>query len=111
MAIISLGKIDKNIISILAGCIICFLSRLLYLYDNTILFEHRIISNLALSTAKLFNIIPYIILRSISIKTKSSGNVNKNNKTKLIYINYTKIAFMGEGKYRYIIFFSILFFI
>ena len=111
MAIISLGKIDKNIISIVAGCIVCFLSRLLYLYDNTVLFEHKIISNLALSAAKLFNVIPHVILKSRSIKTNSLGNINKNNKMKLIYTDYTKIAFMGEGKYRYIILSSVLFFI
>ena len=41
MAIISLGKIDKNMIPLLIGCGVCILSRLLYLYDGTKLFNFK----------------------------------------------------------------------
>ena len=41
-----MGKIDKNIIPILVGSVICFLNRLINDYDGTELFKHSIIVNI-----------------------------------------------------------------
>ena len=61
MAFISIGKIDKRIISMIAGCIFCFLNRLLYLYDETLLFKNPILTNIFSTSSKIFTIIPLII--------------------------------------------------
>ena len=63
MAFISLGKIDKTLIPIGIGCAFAFLSRLLFNYNDTILFKHSIISNLLSAFSRLFNIIPFIIVK------------------------------------------------
>ena len=45
MALISIGKIDKNLIPIFVGCIVYFFSRLLFTVKETTLFNHKIIPN------------------------------------------------------------------
>ena len=62
MAFISIGKIDKNLIPMIAGCIFCFLNRILNQYDGSLLFKNQIMMNIYISTSKLFTIIPFILL-------------------------------------------------
>ena len=59
MAFISLGKIDKNLIPIIIGCIICFLDRLLEQYEGTLLFTNAILTNLFISFSRIFALIPF----------------------------------------------------
>ena len=54
MAIISLGIINKSLIPMLAGCAFCFLNRLLNQYDGTLLFKNIILTNINISSSKLF---------------------------------------------------------
>ena len=68
MALISLGQIDQKLIPLILGCIFCFLSRLLFKVENTLLFKQKIFPNLLAALAKLFTIIPYIIFKRRSKK-------------------------------------------
>ena len=64
MRFLSLGKVDKNIISIIVGCIFCFFSRLLFRFPgDSDLFDHTIITNLLVSISYFFTIIPFLILK------------------------------------------------
>ena len=72
MAFISLGKIDKNLISIFVGGVFCFLNRLLNQYKGTLLFKNVILSNICISIARFLAGIPYIL---ILIRSKESKNV------------------------------------
>ena len=54
MAFINIGKIDKNLIPMIAGCIFCFLNRILNQYDGSLLFKNQIMMNIYISTSKLF---------------------------------------------------------
>ena len=110
MRYISLGKIDKNSIPIFIGCIFSFLSRLLYSSDKTELFKHSIISNIVSALARMLTIIPLIVLKIRSKRIHNSVYLNKNkNDVKLIYKNAKEDIIQGRG--RYIILTSVIFFI
>ena len=113
MRIIGFGKIDKNIIPILLGCIFCFLTRLLFTVPDAQLFHHSIISNLVGAFSKLFAFIPLIILK---IRTGRKNNAinkivinnnislaepnnkkNEKNIIKLIYIILTSLLTFIHG--------------
>ena len=110
MRIINIGKVDKNIIPIIFGCIFYFLSRLLFTVKETKLFKHAIIPNMYACIAKMFAIIPFIILkiRTKRLQKYDTQKIMKNN-TRLIYRN-TKSEIM-KGKWIYIILSSVLIFI
>ena len=89
MAFISIGKIDRNIIPIIIGCVFCFLSRLLFRVD-TQLFNQKIFPNLLASFCRIFTLIPILISKIDSKKVHNSFNKNiqdenKNNNLELIY--------------------------
>ena len=86
MALISIGKIDKNLIPIFVGCIVYFFSRLLFTVKETTLFNHKIIPNVLATFSKLFAFIPYIIIkkRSKQINNSEIQKIN-NNDIELIY--------------------------
>ena len=87
MAFISLGKIDKNLISLLVGCIFSFSTRLIFKYDGTTLFDHPLISNLLASIFRIITVIPYIIFKIRFIKFENNGKKIENNKDiEYIYI-------------------------
>ena len=106
MSFISLGKIDKKIIPIILGCIFAFLSRLLFNFDKTTLFDHSIISNVVSSFPRIFAFIPLIIFK---IRTKKVKNVKNDivtqgrystkdvTKDKWIYIILTSVIFFVQG--------------
>ena len=64
MRFLSLGKVDKNIIPIIVGCVFCILSRLVFLFPgDSKLLDHAIISNILVSISYFFTIIPFLILK------------------------------------------------
>ena len=109
MAFISLGKIDKNLIPIIIGCIICFLDRLLEQYEETLLFQNAILTNLFISFSRLFALMPFLILKKRSKKIKSE-EIEKTNNFVIEYI-YTNIDENIKDKYKYILLSAIVYFI
>ena len=106
MAIISLGKLDKDFISVVVGCVACFLNRLLNQYDGTLLFKNIILTNINISSSKLLGIIPYIVSLKFnnSVRQKSSlitsSSTSENQKNKCI-----------KGKLLYLLLSAFIFFI
>ena len=87
MAFITFGKVNRDIIPILVGCIFCFFSRFLIVFDESILYNHPIIINIFSDSSKIFAIIPLVIAKT------RTNEVNKNNAKNLI---------LKEGKYVYL---------
>ena len=113
MAFIRFGKIDKNLIPILIGCIFCFLNRLLNQYKDTYLFKNIILTNIFISFSDLFMIVPYIIYKIRSKKVVHNDNHELNQMdTKFEYI-YEENNIEDDIKYkeRYILLIGIIFFI
>ena len=113
MAFIRFGKIDKNLIPILIGCIFCFLNRLLNQYKDTYLFKNIILTNIFISFSDLFMIVPYIIYKIRSKKVVHNDNHELNKmETKFEYI-YEENNIEDDIKYkeRYILLIGIIFFI
>ena len=101
MAFISFGKIDKNLIPIIIGCVFCFCNGLLNNYKGTILFEHIIIMNIIFEISKLFTVIPFIILKIRSKKVHSVDIRNKIANNVLLFHKNNKMAAI-RGKWIYI---------
>ena len=78
MAIISFGKIDKNLIPIILGCLFIFLSRLLLKVENIKLSKQKIFPNLLASIIKLLTIVPLIITNEKASKTAYLNDNNTN---------------------------------
>ena len=98
MAFIRLGNLNKNLIPIVIGCVVCFLNRLLNLYKGTLLFKNAILLNICITFSRFLAIIPYIILK---IKSKQNSDLNniKNKKLKYIYINNEQKIIKGKRKF------------
>ena len=112
MTIISIGKIDKDLIPIVIACVFEILFKLLTKIKNTILFHHSIITNIYVAASKLFSIIPYILLkiRSRKVKEKEDADINiRYNVVNYIYTDVHKET--TKGRFKYIILSSTLFFI
>ena len=120
MALISLGFIDKKCIPILIGSISCFFNRLLNNYDGSLLFKNPILTNINISSCKLFAIIPLIILKTRSKKIHESeikNNINENNNdfsnnngNHLEIINKNETKLIIKGKLKFILLSVIVFF-
>ena len=82
MAFIRLGNINKNLIPIVIGSVVCFLNRLLNLYEGTLLFKNVILLNICISLSRFLAIIPYIILK-IKSKQNQNSDLNDINDNKL----------------------------
>ena len=125
MNYLSFGKIDKNIIPILLGCVFCFLdraSRYLDTFKKSTLFEHLIISPVYIAFSKLFCIIPFIIYKSRMNKAKeriNNNDININiyntydtydtyNSSELIYMDINDNI---QGKIKYLFLSAFIFFI
>ena len=95
MAFIGLGQIGKNLIPILIGCIICFSTRLLFLYDGTNLFKHEIIPNIIVAASQLLTIIPHIMIKKQIIRGYDGNDLDQEyfNNNKLIYNEKTNVQF------------------
>ena len=95
MAIINLGKIDKNLISILVGGVLCFFNRLLNQYKETNLFKNVILSNICISISRFLAGAPYIIIliRAKKEETSSDSKDQANILPKFIF-TYKKRNFL-----------------
>ena len=109
MACISLGTIDKTLIVIIIGSIICFLNRLLIkIEDAKILFENLVPLNICLSLSRFITIVPYIILKIRSKRKNNSYDIdNSNHLRKLSYIEQEKEV--SKGKWGYILLSGVIF--
>ena len=103
MACINLGAIDKSLYFILAGCIFCFLNRLLSKIEmGKILFESPILTNICISLSRFLTIIPYIILIiRTKNQTKSFDIEKKNTLTSFVYND--RVKEVKKGKWKYIL--------
>ena len=103
MVCISLGTVDKTLIVIIVGCIICFLNRILVQIEaSKMINENLIINNILMSLSRFLTIVPYIILKIRSKrKNKSSDIENPNHEKKLLYNDQVKKA--AKGKWGYIL--------
>ena len=110
MAYISLGNIDKNLITIFVGCVICFFNRLLNQYDGTLLFKNVIMTVFCISTSRFLTLFPYIILK---IRLKQAKNYINNQfmNQNALKSPQKKIEEIVKGKWLYIILSSIIFLI
>ena len=96
MAIIKLGKIDKNLIPIIVSCVISFLNRLLTKIEDSKLFSHPILVNIISAFPKLFVVIPIIKDKISSYKKKQQKS---SNNIELIYTDPKIDVTKGSGKY------------
>jgi len=74
MAFIGFGKIDKNIIPLILGCVFCLLNRILNSAFGNYLLSNIILTNIFISLANTLIIIPYLVYKLISKK------IDKNKK-------------------------------
>ena len=117
MKFISFGKIDKKIISILLGCAVCFLNRALILFSlfqESILGNHLIITNIYIAFSKLFVIIPYIIYKIRMNKVNKKDNniiINNTLHSNIVLIHEDKTDDKIPGKIRYLLLSATIFFI
>ena len=120
MRFISLGKIDKNIISIIFGCIFCFLTRFCTRENGTVIFKsykldnHPVVANIYVSISKLFTIIPYIILikrlkKNIPNNDIKEINLINTNSIELIQIDFNNG--INKGKIKYNLLSAFIFFV
>jgi hypothetical protein len=111
MAFISIGKIDKNLIPMIAGCIFCFLNRILNQYDGSLLFKNQIMMNIYISTSKLFTIIPFILLKINSKKVSSNDIQIIKNQQALKYMNKSEAKRIIAGKWGFIFLAVMIYFV
>ena len=117
MSFISLGKLDKNIIPIILGSIVCFLNRLLNTYTGTKLFKNTILTNICISSSKLFAVIPLIIFKMRSkpskktiIQNSPNLNINQtNNSLEYIYNEDDKEQEIRKGAWKFILISGLIF--
>ena len=109
MAFISLGIIDKNLIIILIGCIVCFLNRLLNQYEGSLLFNNIILTVICISISRFLTFIPFIIVKVRSRRHKNNSN---NLLTQLVKKPSDKLYVENiKGKWGLIILSAIIFFL
>ena len=111
MDFISIGKIDKNLIPMIAGCIFCFLNRILNQYDGSLLFKNQIMMNIYISTSKLFTIIPFILLKINSKKVSSNDIQIIKNQQALKYMNKSEAKRIIAGKWGFIFLAVMIYFV
>jgi len=112
MAFIGLGDVNKSLIAIIVGCIFCFLNRILNLFAETELFKNKILTNIFISFADTFTIIPFIIFKRKTIKKINENDAENAYENKLLKI-YGIIHAKNDKslhKWRYIILIGLIFF-
>ena len=109
MAFIGTGIIDKKIIPIIIASISCFLNRLLKIYKDSLLYKNIIMTNICISSSKLFAIIPYSIykIRTKKVYDIDTESINKNPNFKYIYTNIEKN--IAKGAWKYILLSAVIF--
>ena len=108
MVYITLGNIDKNLIIILLGCIICFLNRLLNQYEETLLFKNVILTVTCISISRFLTLFPFIILKIRSKQVNTYLDIQLVNQN-AIKSPQKKIEEIVKGKWFYIILSAIIF--
>ena len=132
MAFIGFGKIDKNIIPLILGCVFCILNRVVNSKSNTSLFDNVLLTNIFISFANTLIIIPFIVYKIISKindKNKKKEDININDEIKELDEKKNSQIKLGEplkieyiynetdynedlpGKIKYTIFISLIFFV
>ena len=107
MAYISFGKINKDIIPLILGCIFCLLNRLVNCIEDTKLFSNVILSNIFVALSHSLMIIPYLIYK---IATKKCRKNNKNKEESKYFSKNNDITKV-KWKYLFIILTGLMFFI
>ena len=79
MAFIGFGKIDKNIIPLILGCVFCLLNRILNSAFGNYLLSNVILTNIFISLANTLIIIPYLVYKCISKKNDKIKKNEENN--------------------------------
>ena len=110
MTLLSMGKIDKNIIPIIIACVLELLFKFLLETDKTTLFEHSIVTNIYVAISKILSFIPFIITKIRLKKVKEIKN-NSRNDSMVEYIYYEANKDASKGKLKFIFLASTLFFI
>ena len=117
MALIGLGAVDRNLIAIILSCIFCLLNRFINQLFQKKLLENKVYTNIVISFAESFIVIPYIIDRKRSkgrALINAINNIDSNeeeNKFEYIYEEPHDIKDDVKYKELYIILISIIFFI
>ena len=108
MSCISLGKIDKTLIVILIGSLVCFLNRLLNYVDSA-LYKNQILTNICISLSRFLAVIPFIILKFKTKRTVHNEIYTKNE----IMIKHTNndIKSIVKNKWLFIMLSSMICFI
>ena len=100
MAFISIGKLDKNQISIIIGCVFSFLHRLLNQYEGTKLLKNQILTNICISISRFLTVFPYIILKIKDSQVDKNHIENNSSETKkLIFVDYKRKNVRGKWRY------------
>ena len=114
MAFIGIGKIDKKVIPIIIASISCFLNRLLNKVKDSTLYKNIIMTNICISSSKIFALIPFYILRkrtksitSNDIESLSSPSLKNKASRKYIYVNGEKR--IARGLYKFIFISALIF--
>ena len=81
MTCISLGYIDKTLIVIIVGCIVCFANRLLNSVDSA-LYKNSILLNIFISLSRFLAVIPFLILKRKTKRKNSSTDKDSDNTSK-----------------------------
>lgn len=117
MALIGLGVVDRNLIAIILSCIFCLLNRFINQLFQKKLLENKVYTNIVISFAESFIVIPYIIYRKRSkgrALINAINNIDSNEEEKKFeYIYEEPHDIKDDVRYKelYIILISIIFFI
>ena len=117
MALIGLGAVDRNLIAIILSCIFCLLNRFINQLFQKKLLENKVYTNIVISFAESFIVIPYIIYRKRSkgrALINAINNIDSNEEEKKFeYIYEEPHDIKDDVRYKelYIILISIIFFI
>ena len=112
MASLSLGKIEPKMLPLLIGSICCFLNRFIHNYNSSfILLQNSILTNISISSSKIFAIIPLIIIK-LRAKHVSDNDIEKTNPDTLIEnIESDKKVSTFKSKTLFILLSSTIFFV
>ena len=108
MAFIGFGKINKNIIPLILGCVFCILNRVINSYEGTKLFKNVILTNIFVTLSHSLIILPYIIYTIVTIKCLKNkeaynkpgqGKVDETKRSKYIYSGNN----IGSSKKKYLL--------
>ena len=75
MAIISLGTINKTLIPVLLGALVCFLNKFLNSYKETLLFKNATLTVICISSSRLLAIIPLLIFEPTLMQVPLHENI------------------------------------